>query len=56
MFKRLERHLGDMPLEKIDNLTLRGLQKTLADEDDYAGKTIILTMSQAKSVMKAASR
>ncbi len=54
MFKRLERHLGDMPPEKIDNLTLRGLQKTLADEDDYAGKTIILTMSQAKSVMKAA--
>ena len=53
-FKRLDRHIGDMPLERIDNLTFRGLQKKLADEDGYARKTVILTMSQAKSVMKSA--
>ncbi len=43
-----------MPLEAIDNLILRGLQKKLADDDGYARKTVILTMSQAKSVMKSA--
>jgi integrase len=54
VYRRLERHLGAMPLDKIDSLVLKALQMTLMEEEGYARTTVELTMSQAKSVMKAA--
>lgn len=50
--KRLEPLLGSRPLLTIDRLCLEGVQQRLGER--YARSTVTLTMSQAKSIMRAA--
>lgn len=49
---RLLQSLGDLPLGAIDRITLQTVQRKLADR--YARNTVQLTMSYARSIMKAA--
>ena len=49
---RLMAHLGDVPLAAIDRITLQTVQRKLSDK--YARNTVELTMSYARSIMKAA--
>jgi integrase len=49
---RLMPSLGDLPLSSIDRLTLQNMQRELAGR--YARSTVVLTMSYAKSILRAA--
>ena len=52
VYRRVEPALGSLPLRAIDRLVLEALQTELLSR--YARTTVELTMSQTKSVMKAA--
>jgi integrase len=52
IYKRLEPHLGSRPLFTIDRLCLEAVQQKLGHR--YARSTVTLTMSVAKSIMRAA--
>jgi integrase len=52
VYKRIEPYLAHLALEDIDKMTLEAMQQSLLKQ--FARSTVELTMSQAKSVLKAA--